>query len=375
MLLYFWKRYSGVKAALARFVYRAFGFLFRIFPPFIRSYLPSCEKSADVEVNPPAGATCETYTICLLPQYDLEFLGVGASSIVYKVDGSVVLKAGRIFEPPGAEASARDRWHYASDTLFHSNLLQDERTALRLLGQRPHPHIMEAIDIDQPEGIYLRQYQPLSGGRSPDQLGRIQWYRDLTDALCHIHSLGITHADIRVDNVLLDEQDGIILCDFGAASPFGQPNLVFPDLPLPVNGPSPNLSEATDMFALGSFIFEMERGSKPELLLDSNGALILPEIRTGHQGIDMVIRKAWCGQYSRTSEMLEHLHSVDTIGAHGVQVHVESIESLRGQVKKWREKRMSKFGKMPSTVLSMMTNVPRLRSQWRTLWRSITGPG
>lgn len=368
MLLYFWRCYSFAQTALPWFVYRAFGFLFRIFPPFIRSYLRSCEKCPDVEANPPAGDTCETYTICLLPQYGLEFLGVGASSIVYKVDGSVVLKAGRIFEPPGTAASGRDRWHYASDTLFHSNLLQDERTALRLLQQHPHPHIMEAVDIDQPEGIYLRQYQPLSRDRIPDQLGRIQWYRDLTDALCHIHSLGIAHADILVDNVLLDKQDRIILCDFSAASPLGQPNLFFPDLPLPVNGPSPSLSEATDMFALGSVIFQMERGSKPALSLDSNGALILPEIEIGHQVIDMVIRKAWFEQYSRTSEMLEHLHSIDTdIGAHGAQAHVESIESLRGQVKKWREKRMSKFGKMPSTVLSMMTNMPRLCSQWHSL--------
>jgi hypothetical protein len=43
------------------------------------------------------------------------------------------------------------------------------------------------------------------------------------------------HADVRVDNVLFDDQHSAILCDFSAASPCGQPNPVFPDLPLPVS--------------------------------------------------------------------------------------------------------------------------------------------
>ena len=75
-------------------------------------------------------------------------------------------------------------------------MLQDERTILRLLQQRPHPHIIEAIDTDYAEGIHLREYQPLSEDKIPTQPHRIRWYRDLTNALCHIHSLGIAHADV-----------------------------------------------------------------------------------------------------------------------------------------------------------------------------------
>ncbi|EHA20884.1 hypothetical protein ASPNIDRAFT_128357, partial [Aspergillus niger ATCC 1015] len=78
---------------------------------------------------------------------------------------------------------------------------------------------------------------------------------DLTDALCHIHKLGIVHADIRIDNVLLDEHDNVILSDFSAARPFGEPSLAFP-----INGPSQTLSEKTDIFAVGSLIYQMEHG-------------------------------------------------------------------------------------------------------------------
>lgn len=279
----------------------------------------------------------------------MEVLGVGASSEVYKVADGVVLKASWIFEPPEDNTSASDRWHYASDTLFHSNLLQDERTVLRLLQQRSHPHIIEAVDTDHPEGIYLRQYQPLSEEKIPTQPGRIRWYRDLTSALCHIHSLGIEHADVRIENILLNEQDYPILCDFSAASPFGQPNLVFPDLPLSINGPCPTLSVVTDMFAMASLIFQMEDGAKPELSVDSHGTLVLPDIRIGHQGIDTIIRQAWLGHYSCTSKMLEHLTSIsDNIGrdeAHTVKIYPESSETLRNRVRKWRECREKKFGK------------------------------
>lgn len=160
-----------------------------------------------------------------------------------------------VVERPGNSAPDSDRWHYASDTLFQSNLLQNERTVLRLLRRCPHPHVIEAVDTDQPDGIYLRRYHSLPEDKIPAQRHQICWYRDVTDALCHIHSLGIAHADVRIDNVLFDEHDRAILCDFSAASPLGQPNPVFPDLPLPINGPSPTLSEATDMFAMWSLIF------------------------------------------------------------------------------------------------------------------------
>lgn len=58
--------------------------------------------------------------------------------------------------------------------------------------------------------------------------------------------------------------------------------LFFPDLPLSINGPSPISSEATDMFAMGSLIYQVEHGTKPDLSLDSHEPSLQPEIRNGH---------------------------------------------------------------------------------------------
>ncbi|KAJ5544592.1 hypothetical protein N7535_007013 [Penicillium sp. DV-2018c] len=339
MLSYLWRPYSTALAAL-RYIgylgYRAFCLLSYIVPPFIGYHPSKPGKPDDLEANDPVDVdstpNCDTYTLRLHPQRDLEIIGVGASAQVYEVDDQTVLKTSWLFERPGNSAPYSDRRHYVSDTLFQSNLLQNERTVLRLLLRWPHPHVIEAIDADRPEGIYLRRYHSLSEDKIPARRHRIRWYRDLTDALCHIHSLGIAHADVRIDNVLFDEHERAILCDFSAASPFGQLNPVFPDLPLPINGPSPTLSEATDMFAMGSLIFQMEHGAKPELSVDDHGRLVLPEIRTDHPNLDTIIRKAWLGHYSHTSEMLESLNFIDTDGvlhAHDVQVASSMVYSQK----------------------------------------------
>jgi hypothetical protein len=107
-------------------------------------------------------STCAVFTINPQPQIDLDILGVGAAGQVYRVDDNIVLKTCRVYEPPRDDASKRERWFYASETLFHFNLMRDERTVLRLFERRPHPNIVEAIDTDRPEGIYLRKYLQLS---------------------------------------------------------------------------------------------------------------------------------------------------------------------------------------------------------------------
>jgi serine/threonine protein kinase len=144
-----------------------------------------------------------------------------AQRVKYTVDDDIVLKTCRVYEPPRDDASQRERWFYASETLFHFNLMRDERTVLRLLERRPHPNIVEAIDTDRPEGIFLRKYLQLSELDPTTQPGLVMWYQDIIRALLHIHDLGIAHSDVRMDNVLFDHQARAVLCDFSAASPFG----------------------------------------------------------------------------------------------------------------------------------------------------------
>lgn len=304
----------------------------------------------DIPDSPP---TCTSFTINSMPEHDLDILGVGASGQVYNVSDQVVLKTRRLYAPPGSDAPQSDFLHYASETLFSFGLLRDERTVLRLLQDKPHPHIIQAIDLDQPEGLYLRKYQEVSEGAKSTQARRIRLYRDIADALRHLHSLGIVHADLRIDNVLVDDCSSAILCDFSAASPCGDRNFVFPDYPLPINGPSPVLSEASDMFALASLMSHMEHGltSKPSI---ENGRLVLPETKSGNQRIDEIIQAAWLGKYSHTSEMVRHLASIDAEMNHDAETTevLRDLGDLKIEVTEWRNNRKNKFGKVnPYCVL------------------------
>jgi hypothetical protein len=131
--------------------------------------LPATEGSAKTATCPtpnvgPSKVQAEsaTCTIHLEPQVGLETVGFGASAEVYKINDYIVLKSPRVFRPPNHDTPNRDRWFYADASLFHFNLMRNERTVLRLIEQRSHPNIVEPVNTDYSEGIYLRKYLPLS---------------------------------------------------------------------------------------------------------------------------------------------------------------------------------------------------------------------
>jgi serine/threonine protein kinase len=321
--------------------------------------------------SPAAPVTdCFTYTTRLQPQSDLQMIGVGASGQVYKVDDHIVLKTSRVFEPPTSDSSSQAQWLYASDTLFHYNLMKNERTVSRLLEKWPHPNVVEVVDVHHDEGIYLRKYLSLSEIEIPAQPGRILWYQNIIRGLLHIHNFGIAHSDLRIDNILFDQLGQPLLCDFSASSPFGQPNLAQPrpGLPFPINGPSEIISDATDRFAMGSLIFQMEHGAKPELSVDERGTLILPEVQTENDDLDTIIRKAWLGQYSSTTQILKHLESLYNGATQDTgypRTERVSIESLKHRIKDWRRCRQNQFGKPCKHGMlsfSFLTYLPRLCS-------------
>lgn len=53
-------------------------------------------------------------------------------------------------------------------------------------------------------------------GRFSESVTRI-WFKQLMSAIEYCHQLGIIHRDLKLENILLDENDNVKICDFGFA--------------------------------------------------------------------------------------------------------------------------------------------------------------
>ena len=126
--------------------------------------------------------------------------------------------------------------HYALKTFVldhgHVKLLKERFLAEgRILARLRHPNLVRVfdLDIDAATGIPyfvmdLVQYKDGDsytladlepGGADEEHLAR--WFGQLCSALDYIHGAGIVHRDIKLGNILLNAQGGIVLSDFGVS--------------------------------------------------------------------------------------------------------------------------------------------------------------
>ncbi|PFH60896.1 hypothetical protein XA68_10141 [Ophiocordyceps unilateralis] len=182
-----------------------------------------------------------------------------------------------------------------------------------LLGQASHGNLQTYIDTTP--SISLRQ--------------RVLWCRQLTEAVCHIHSRGVVHSDLRPQNVLVHESTpgsrDLLVCDFGgsACEELGLNGGNLPDGPFyhPVfDGVS---SSALDIFSLGSLFYTVLTGcwpyrstpGRPEILKEAIAyeEEIAEALNQGKypdlKGIvgGTVILACWTRQYGTAEEVLRAL--------------------------------------------------------------------
>ncbi|RLE12060.1 MAG: hypothetical protein DRJ28_09685, partial [Actinobacteria bacterium] len=149
-----------------------------------------------------------------LPGYELrEQVGTGAFGVVH-----------RAYQPSvGREVAVKIiRPEYANDPQF----IRRFEIEAQLVARLEHPHIVPLHDYwRNPDGAYL-VLRWLSGGTLKDAIaaGRLTideahgLLGDIGPALACAHRRGVVHRDIKPSNVLLDDEGGAYLTDFGIAS-------------------------------------------------------------------------------------------------------------------------------------------------------------
>ena len=239
-----------------------------------------------------------------------EFLGLGISSYIGVVDETTVLKYPK--DPGDKKALA---------------IFSIEAQMLTTIG--PHKHII-GLKGQRDDGLLLER--ALCGSmahflkdHTPTWQQRVAWARQATEAVAVTHNAGVLHCDINVNNILLDHNLAVKLCDF-------QGLLLRPDGTVDKDGlarentkscmprPYPGYADRkTDIFALGSAFYYIMEGHEPFPDLDSHldeeqiearfKAHEFPEVQP--LLMSRVIHKCWPGQYDSAEMVLQDLRSDD----------------------------------------------------------------
>jgi serine/threonine protein kinase len=146
--------------------------------------------------------------------------------------------------------------------------------------QMDHPGITKVLNGDSQSRVYmvmewaegrlLRNELGENRKMSPERAVRIAL--QICDALDYVHSRGVVHRDLKPENIMLAADDRIKLIDFGIAAKAGARRLTFgnlaqlmgtPDYISPEQVEGKSGDERSDLYALGTILYEMVTGRTP----------------------------------------------------------------------------------------------------------------
>jgi serine/threonine protein kinase len=167
--------------------------------------------------------------------------------------------------------------YYMHSTKFRERF---EREAL-MIALLEHPAIVPVYDMGEEDGQPYIVMRYMSGGSLGDKLKKgplplrdcMEMYLRLAPALDTAHARGVTHRDVKPDNLLFDKYDNVFLSDFGLArlretigfanisdgSILGTPAYMSPEQ---IQGDR-EIDGRSDIYSMGIVLYQMLCGSVP----------------------------------------------------------------------------------------------------------------
>ncbi|MBP1727439.1 MAG: serine/threonine protein kinase, partial [Deltaproteobacteria bacterium] len=210
-----------------------------------------------------------------------EKIGAGGMGVVYKardlhLDRFVALK---ILPPEKVVDPDRKR-----------RFVQEARAASAL----NHPNIIHIYDIDQSEGTDYIAMEYVDGKTLDQRIGHrglrlndaLKYAVQIADALAKAHSAGIVHRDLKPTNIMVNEDGVVKVLDFGLAKltewvqgdqfastatvddegrPITEEGVIVGTVSYmsPEQAEGKKVDARSDIFSLGSVLYEMVTGQKP----------------------------------------------------------------------------------------------------------------
>src|SRR6266511_5192879 len=144
------------------------------------------------------------------------------------------------------------------------------------------------------EGQSLRKLIEASAPLPPEQA--VAFIRKIADGMAYCHKNNVIHRDLKPENILITTDDQPVIMDFGSALTKGAPRVTYSNLSATMGTPdymAPEQIEGqrgdqrTDVYALGTILYEMLAGKTP-FTGESNMAIMAQHLRGTAQRLDRI---------------------------------------------------------------------------------------
>ncbi|KAJ6070564.1 hypothetical protein N7467_011883 [Penicillium canescens] len=218
-------------------------------------------------------------------QSDQQLLMIGIFAKVYLLDGKTVRKVPRSESEEDMQPIIREAMIY--DTIG------------------VHPRIAECTSrgSDQVKFVDIKFYRHgdlacYCQKNSITSELQSKWFQQILEAVVVIHSFGVIHSDLALRQFFVDDNLDLRLGDFNSSQCAGHPALGYEKAShcLPRDYELPN-TESTDIFALGSTLYELVAGKAPygelNVAESDDPESIKAQIQRQHEVIDFEIEERY----------------------------------------------------------------------------------